>query len=357
MKIAIITDTHFGGRSDNAVLFKHQDKFFREVFFPKLKEENVDTILHMGDLFDRRKFINFQSLHNTKEIFLDKLVDNNLNMHIIAGNHDTAYRNTNKINSLRLLLGEYGNIKVYDDDVEELTFDNLRIAMVPWISPENLEKMGKSLKKSKADFVLGHFEIIGFTMTGGHLCEHGLEAKTFANYEKVLSGHFHVPSEKGNIQYIGAPYQMDWSDHGGERGFYLIDTITKEMEFVKNPYDLFSVIVYDDEGAELSDLEDLDPEIFENTFIKIEAKKVNNPALLNKFIDKIESFDVADVKVKDIPVYKIPTNDEEEEINEGVVEDLDTTITKYLEKKNYDDRMKSEIKDKFFDLRKRCETK
>lgn len=309
----------------------------------------------MGDLFDRRKFITFQSLQNTKEIFLDRLVDEGITMHIIAGNHDTAYKNTNKVNSLRLLLGEYTNINVYDDDVKELTFDNLKVAMIPWITPENANKLSKSLKKSVADFVLGHFEIIGFPMSGGQKCEHGLDPKSFSNFEKVLSGHFHVPSEKGNIQYIGAPYQMDWSDHGGERGFYLIDSETKQMDFIANSFELFNVIEYDDEGANLDDLEDLDPELFENSFIRIEAKKVNNPALLNKFIEKIEGFDVADVKVKDVPVYKLPTEDEEEEMNEGVVEDLSTTISKYLEKKNYEEKLKAAIKDKFFDLRKRCE--
>ena len=277
-------------------------------------------------------------------------------MHIIAGNHDTAYKNTNFVNSLALLLGEYKeNIHVYDDDPKELTFDKLRVIMVPWITPENSIKIGKSIKKSKADYVMGHFEIVGFPMSGGELCKHGLDAAMFNNFEYVFSGHFHDPSEKGNVKYLGSPYQMDWSDYGSERGFYIIDSQTRDLEFIKNTYNLFEIIEYDDENATVKDLESLDSKIYKDTFIKIEAKKVTNPALLNKFVEKIESFDAADVKVKDVPVYRVATDDEKEEMYEGVVEDTHTMVSNYVDKQQMEDDMKEAVKSKFMELYKRCE--
>jgi len=348
MKICIITDTHFGGRSGNQYLIKNQEKFFTNTFFPTLKENNVTTILHGGDLFDIRKFITYQSLHDTKEIFLDKLVEYGITMHIIAGNHDITYKNTNKINSLDLLLKEYKNINVYSNDVENLEFDKLKIAMVPWINPENSESIQKQLRKSSSDYILGHFEIEGFVMSGGEKCKHGLKPEIFSKFDKVYSGHFHVPSQKHNIEYIGAPYQMDWSDYGGDRGFLIIDSETLEVEFISNPYTMFKVIDYDDTDAKVDDLEDLDEELFEDSYVKLNIKKVSNKALLEKFIEKVESFDVADVKINE--TYEESDNDEEEKEETAGIEETISLVMRHIDEQNYDEVKKEAIKAKFRDL-------
>lgn len=353
MKVAIITDTHFGGRGDNPTLLKHQRKFFKEVFFPTLKKEGIKTILHMGDLFDRRKFINFNSLKLTKDIFLDPMKEYGMEMHIITGNHDVFYKNTNRINSLELLLKEYDNINVYDDDIKELTFDNARIVMVPWLNPENTERILTKLKKSKTDIVLGHFEIVGFVMSGGEKCKHGLGAETFVNFEKVLSGHFHVPSKKTNIQYIGAPYQMDWSDYKGDRGFYIMDCVTKDMEFFKNPFNLFSVIEYDDKDATIEDLEDLDKNLFEDTFIRINPTNVENVALFEKFVQTIENFNAADIKIKENAVIKKEEGSESTPDIDFEIDDTETFISSYVDKMKYDTKLSDAIKTKMNDLYKR----
>lgn len=329
---------------------KSQEKFFETIFFPKLKEYNVKTVLHGGDLFDVRKHIQFQALHDTKRMFLDVMKENGILMHIIVGNHDTTYKNTNAINSLDLLLKEYNDsIKVYVDDVHNITIDNLKIAMVPWITSENSDKIMKQLRKSSSDYVLGHFEIEGFVMSGGEKCRHGLKAELFSKFDKVYSGHFHVPSNKGNIEYIGSPYPMDWSDYGSERGFYIIDTETLEVEFVKNPYSMFTVIEYDDEDASVEDLDDLDESIFEDSYIRINVSKVSNKALLNKFIEKVETFDVADLKVNEVKVKDADEQEDDEEEELGIEHTL-TLVMKYIDSKNYDEKMANAIKEKFTDL-------
>lgn len=345
----MLTDTHFGGRGGNKFLMKSQEKFFENIFFPKLKEHNVKTVLHGGDLFDVRKHIQFQSLHDTKRIFLDVMKENDILMHIIVGNHDTTYKNTNSVNSLDLLLKEYkDSIKVYVDDVQNLVMDNLKIAMVPWITSENSEKIMKQLRKSSSDYVLGHFEIEGFVMSGGEKCRHGLKAEIFSKFDKVYSGHFHVPSNKGNIEYIGSPYPMDWSDYGSDRGFYIIDTETLQVEFVLNPYSMFAVIDYDDEDATVEDLNDLDETLFEDSYIRINVTNVSNKALLSKFIEKVETFDVADLKVNEVKSTETKEDGEEEEVHD--IEHTLPLVMKYIDSKNYDEKMANAIKEKFTDL-------
>ena len=64
MKIAIIGDTHFGARNDSHVFLEYFMKFFGEVFFPYIETHNINTIIHLGDFLDRRKFVNFQTIQN-----------------------------------------------------------------------------------------------------------------------------------------------------------------------------------------------------------------------------------------------------------------------------------------------------
>ena len=69
MKIAIITDQHFGARNDSTHFLDFYEKFYRDTFFPNLDKNGITTVLILGDTFDRRKYINFYSLKRTKEMF------------------------------------------------------------------------------------------------------------------------------------------------------------------------------------------------------------------------------------------------------------------------------------------------
>ena len=72
MKFAILNDTHCGVRGDMIEMSKYQGRFYNEVFFPYLDEHDIKHIVHLGDYFDRRKYINFASMkprtfHRTHE--------------------------------------------------------------------------------------------------------------------------------------------------------------------------------------------------------------------------------------------------------------------------------------------------
>ena len=91
MKIALLNDTHFGCRNDSPAFIEYQNKFYDEVFFPYLIENNIKTLVHLGDVVDRRKFINHNTAHNFRVKFWDRLDDLDIDTHIIIGNHDTYY--------------------------------------------------------------------------------------------------------------------------------------------------------------------------------------------------------------------------------------------------------------------------
>ena len=98
MKVALITDTHFGARSDNQIFDNFFREFYTNVFFPELKSRGIQTIVHLGDIFDRRKYINFNTLKNCREYFFDEIKRQSMQMHLLVGNHDTFFKNTNDVN-------------------------------------------------------------------------------------------------------------------------------------------------------------------------------------------------------------------------------------------------------------------
>ena len=193
MKIALLNDTHFGCRNDSPAFINYQNRFYDELFFPYIIENKIDTLIHLGDVVDRRKFINFQTAHNFQKKFWKRLWDLKIDTHIILGNHDTYYKNTNKVNSIQQLCTSFDGINepwIYDGP-KEVELGGCRMLFLPWICDDNYEDSIYAIDHSTSDICFGHLEIKGFEMHKGHMNEHGLDREQFKRFEKVMSGHFH----------------------------------------------------------------------------------------------------------------------------------------------------------------------
>ena len=296
MKVALLCDTHFGCRGDSKIFLTQQEKFFTDIFFPALEEHQVNTILHLGDIFDRRKFINFMTLKASKEFFFDVLREKKITMHAIVGNHDVYYTTTNEVNSVDLLLAEYDNIHIYETDPVELQFDSTRILICPWLTRENSETAHKAMKESTAHILCGHFGMKGFEMMKGIVSDHGIDHRDFTHFESVFSGHYHHPSAYGNVRYLGAQYEMNWSDYGGRRGFYLLDAETRELTFIENPYRIHHKLDYDDTDLTIDEIADLDTSILKDCYVKVMVRNRTNPYLYDMFLSRLNECGAADVK-------------------------------------------------------------
>ena len=299
MKLAIINDTHFGCRGDSRVFLDHQQRFFENIFFPYLDEHNIRVVLDLGDTFDRRKYINYVTLKRAKEFFFDEMAKRNIEYHAIVGNHSVYYTNTNEVNSMSLLLKEYSNFNFYEHEPKELTFGSTRIIMVPWITKSNSDVCFQAISDTKAPILMGHLEIHGFEMMRGTVCDHGLDKNFLSNFEAVYSGHFHYPSEYGNIKYLGAQYEMTWTDYDGKRGFHIFDTETRDIEWIENPYRVFYKLDYDDVDMTIEDIASLDTSMFRDTYIKVIVKNRTNAYIYDLFLNKLSDSGAADVKAID----------------------------------------------------------
>ena len=213
-KVAIITDQHFGARNDSTHFLDFYEKFYSEVFFPTIESNGIDTVLILGDTFDRRKYVNFFTLKRAKQMFFDPLFNRGIQIHMLAGNHDTYFKNTNEVNSVDLLLSEYAISLNVIDGPTEIYVGPHKICMMPWICADNYEDSMTMLKDTDADICMGHFEIAGFAMYRGMPSEGGLDRGIFRKFSHTFSGHYHHKSNNDDIYYLGNPYELTWQEIG-----------------------------------------------------------------------------------------------------------------------------------------------
>ena len=294
MKIALVTDIHIGARSASLLFAKHQIKFFKEVFIPKLIEENITTIICMGDVFDTRKFTNHAILHEWKREVFDSLAQ--FDIHLILGNHDISFRNSLDVNSPNLFLNEYTNIAIYKE-ATEVIFDGVTVVLSPWICAQNEKQTYELFGRTNAKTVFGHFEISGFDMHRGQTSHDGLPTSIFEKFDSVYSGHFHHRSNRGNINYIGNPYDLNWSDYNDPRGFCIFDTSTLEHEFIDNPNSVHVKFYYNDTVGGNEYYKGFDLENIENTFVKVIVVKKNDLYQFDQFINRLYNIRLADLKI------------------------------------------------------------
>ena len=342
-RVAILTDTHWSARKASRHLHDYFELFYKNVFFPTLEKEGITTVIHMGDAFDNRKSIDFWGLDWTRRVVLDPL--SKYETHMIVGNHDIFLRNSTEINAPELLLKDYPNIKTYSSP-QTVKVGGIDIMMLPWICSENYDETLKQIKKSKAKIAMGHLELQGFRVNRNLVMEeHGLDPKIFDKFTKVFSGHYHTRSDNGKIFYLGNTYEMYWNDVNDTRGFHIFDTETFEHTPINNPYKLFYNIYYEDTPYQMFDTTE-----YANKIVKVIVRKKSKPKDFEKFIDKLYTVGIQDLKI--IENFEIQEN-EEFEISED--ENTLTILNRYIEESEFEFD-KNIIKGIFQDLyRQSCE--
>lgn len=321
MKIAILGDTHFGMRNDSAVFNELARKFYTDVFFPYLEQHGIGSVIQLGDLFDRRKFINFNILASAKGYFFDPLAAKGIDLYMLIGNHDIFYRNTLKVNSPNLLLPEYSNIRVIDKP-SQIFFTGMSVDVIPWICEENEKEVAEFINNSKNTFCFGHFELAGFEMDRGNFCHEGMDMGILSKYEQVISGHFHHKSSKGNILYTGVPYQMTWADWNDPKGFHVFDTETREIEFIQNPHEIYVKIGYNDDNLFFDEVQNGDYSAFTGKYVKVVVEKKSNSFLFETLIEALNKANPIDVTIVEdfTDISLIDAN------GDGVIDQADDTL-------------------------------
>mgnify|MGYP000647865862 CR=1 FL=1 len=339
MKIAILNDTHCGIRNSSDIFMKYQERFYTEVFFPYLLENDIKHILHLGDYYDNRKTINFKALQHNRKIFLEPMRKHGITMDIIPGNHDVYYKNTNELNALKELQGHYMNEVNLILEPRVMDYDGLKVGLIPWINDENEKESLEFISKCKADVIGAHLELTGFEMQRGMPCHDGMSPEIFSRFEMVLSGHFHTRSSIGNIHYLGSQMEHFWSDVADNKYFHILDTTTRELTPVHNPVTIYEKIYYDHE--QMSKFQDL--KYLDEKFVKLIVVNKGDHYEFERFVDRIQAQKIHELKIAE---------DFKEFLGENVVDDkislddTETIVYNYIDAVNTDldkDRIKREV--------------
>jgi hypothetical protein len=244
---------------------------------------------------------------------------------MLAGNHDTYFKNTNEVNSVRLLLQEYNNITVIDSpDTYYLGDGDLKgpkVCMVPWICTENYEKSIEVLNNTEADICCGHFEIAGFAMYRGMPSQEGLSRELFRKFDFTFSGHYHHKSNADGIYYLGNPYELTWQDHNDVRGFHLFDFESRELEFVPNTNRMFHKITYDDREESITEITNKYLTKYTNTYVKVVVINKTNPYLFDRFMENLYKVNPIDITIAE------DFTDLTEGVEDDMIDQAEDTLT------------------------------
>lgn len=336
-KICVLGDTHFGVRNDLSLFHNHFAKFY-DMLFEHLQTAGIKQIFQLGDLWDRRKYVNFNTLNQAKRYFFDRALECGIEIHTLVGNHDIYYRESVEVNSSSLVLGEYDNVHVYTEPTQ-VKVGKTTIDMIPWICESNKDAVMRFMKKSKSDLCFGHFEIATFSMYRGIESHGGLPVDMFSKYELVCSGHYHTKSDKENITYVGTPYEMTWQDYNDPKGYHFFDLESRELTFFQNPYTIFHKLEYND-TAEVVNLDSLD---LKDLFVRLVVVNKTNLYKFDQFVSKLYSKGCYEVKILE-DMSEFQDGEIGEEIN---LEDTMDVLDHYIDSIDTDadkDQIKTFIK-------------
>lgn len=304
-KVLIITDTHWGVRNDSPLFLDYFKKSVDEFLIPYIKANDIKHIIHLGDLVDRRKYINVLTHSRLRSDFLE-LINELCTMHIIAGNHDEYYKDTYTVNALDEFIGNrYKNIITYSMP-KTIEIDGCEFLLLPWITKVNEKECYEVVSNSTAPICCAHLELDGFEMQKGMLSDHGWNHKIFGKFDSVYTGHYHHRSSRDNIHYIGAFCEHIWSDYNDPRGFVVFDTESRNAKFHRNPYSIFHMVAYDDVKHPdiLEKINATDYSKYKDTYVKIVCVNKTNPYAFDILLDKLYKEQVADISiVEDINTF------------------------------------------------------
>lgn len=231
----IISDSHFGARSNSNEWLELILKYFYEDFLPTVRKEyrKGDILLHCGDFFDNRQSVNLSVLHEAirlMEEFSNIFEDG---VYMMVGNHDIFRKTSNDITSLDAF--KYiPRVKIIKETTI-LELENKNIMLMPWqVNAEEEVNQIEKFKSFNPEYLFCHTDIKTFQFDKLRKIEEGLDPVYLTDFKKVYTGHIHTSQKHKNITILGNSYQMTRSDSNNKKGFYLIDFEKDTEKFFEN---------------------------------------------------------------------------------------------------------------------------
>lgn len=283
MKLLILGDLHYGIKSNEYVVDKKLNCVLNEYVFPYMKKNSIRHIVHLGDVFENRKGVNSESGFNYVKYFLLPIIENDLILYQILGNHDIFYDKNNKINTLKMFFSliNNSNLKLIEN-YERIVLDKKKIYLVSYGSDIDISEI-------YGDILFGHFNIDGFEMQKGVSVYNGMKQSLFSNFKNVFSGHIHRRDKQKNITYVGSLVENNFGENDFIHGFYVFDLDKNEIEFIPIEEKIFIKIKQDE-------IDKYDN--FNDKVVEIEFNEENSSIESENIIEKLQILNPTGIKIK-----------------------------------------------------------
>lgn len=333
MKIAFLNDTHadFGGAQVD-VFIRYQRKFYSEVFFPYCEKHGIKKIIHLGDYYHNKKTASYKAIYENRKMFLEKLVEKDMSMDIIPGNHDIAYTEMDELVSLRELFGYFTDTVKIITDPTVVEYDRMSVGFVPWMTKKNQDQCIQFIEENRGKIHLlgGHFEMAGFNFSPGIVATKGMQnfQQLFRDYPLVVSGHYHTKSKKKNFIYLGSQFEFTWIDCDDPKFFHVLDTESGKFFAVRNPIKLFRKMVYS-ENFSKEELESV-----KDQFVKLYIDISKKTPTLDETVEVMMqngAISVTGIEFVDEKTLSV-SNKESELLNENFFPSTRSFIDDYIER-------------------------
>jgi len=162
--------------------------------FSYARRNNVETIIHNGDLFEEKNNINIKIYNTVWQLY--NSFSKNFEVILNTGNHD-------KLTKLDSSLRPFS--KIARVITEPTNIDNIRII------PNSM--IQDNLSHDNQNILFIHEDIAGLVY-GSSQYKSGSKLKPaiFGDWDIVFDGDIHKPQQLGNITVIGSPMIQDWGE-------------------------------------------------------------------------------------------------------------------------------------------------
>ena len=229
-KIAHLADTHIKN-----LKFHYEYKKVFEQLYEILRKENVDYIVHCGDIAHTKTQISPEFVELCSDFFsnLAKIAPT----YIILGNHDGNLKNSTRQDALSPIVKalDLPDLHLLKNAGETVLEPDLALNVLSvfdegnWVAPSD---------NSRINIALYHGSVSGVKTDTGWVMDHGdHDIGVFAGHDFALLGDIHktnqILDEEGRVRYCGSTVQQN---HGetNDKGFLIWDIEDKNTFTVKH---------------------------------------------------------------------------------------------------------------------------
>ena len=225
-KIAHLADTHIKN-----LKFHYEYKIVFEQLYETLRKENVDYIVHCGDIAHTKTQISPEFVEMCSDFF--RSLEAIAPTYILCGNHDGNLKNSTRQDALSPIVKALNlpDLHLLKNAGETVLEPNLALNVLSvfdednWVAPSD---------DSRINIALYHGSVSGVKTDTGWVMTHGdHDIGVFAGHDYALLGDIHktnqILDEEGRVRYCGSTVQQN---HGetNDKGF-LIWEIEDKDEF------------------------------------------------------------------------------------------------------------------------------